>query len=278
MNKKELIKNFGMIAIVILVVIGIIVLIAKSSKNNYEFDVVSDNDFIKESSYMEVYNANTAKKTNEITKTIEVDWSDSNSSSVSKIKKVKVVAYVKADGREYFLTEKGLVYTKKNKKFVLLKSKATRIGLYESKPVVETGNRVYYIEVKNGKFVIDNELKMEVTEVVSEVEEIILPKEESLSKNIKNKLVFNTDKEISFENGDKLVDKESKENIKALYAIYIVSNKESRYYIVSEDMKLYIVVNDDTELESNSSIKSVLTNAKGIEIDLEEDKLVFEKK
>ena len=227
---------------------------------------------------MEVYNANTAKKTNEITKTIEVDWSDSNSSSVSKIKKVKVVAYVKADGREYFLTEKGLVYTKKNKKFVLLKSKATRIGLYESKPVVETGNKVYYIEVKNGKFVIDNELKMEVTEVVSEVEEIILPKEESLSKNIKNKLVFNTDKEISFENGDKLVDKESKENIKALYAIYIVSNKESRYYIVSEDMKLYIVVNDDTELESNSSIKSVLTNAKGIEIDLEEDKLVFEKK
>jgi len=278
MNKKELIKNFGMIAIVILVVIGIIVLIAKSSKNNYEFDVVSDNDFIKESSYMEVYNANTAKKTNEITKTIEVDWSDSNSSSVSKIKKVKVVAYVKADGREYFLTEKGLVYTKKNNKFVLLKSKATRIGLYESKPVVETGNKVYYIEVKNGKFVIDNELKMEVTEVVSEVEEIILPKEESLSKNIKNKLVFNTDKEISFENGDKLVDKESKENIKALYAIYIVSNKESRYYIVSEDMKLYIVVNDDTELESNSSIKSVLTNAKGIEIDLEEDKLVFEKK
>ncbi len=278
MNKKELIRNFGMIAIVILVVIGIIVLIAKSSKNNYEFDVVSDNDFIKESSYMEVYNANTARKTNEVTKTIEVDWSDSNSSSVSKIKKVKVVAYVKADGREYFLTEKGLVYTKKNSKFVLLKSKATKIGLYDSKPVVETGNKVYYIEVKNGKYVIDNELKMEITEVVSEVEEVILPKEESLNKNIKNKLVFSTDKEVSFENGDKLVDKESNENIKALYAIYIVSNNESRYYIVSEDMKLYIVVNNDTELESNSDIKSVLTNAKGIEIDLEEDKLVFEKK
>ena len=43
-------------------------------------------------------------------------------------------------------------------------------------------------------------------------------------------------------------------------------------------MKLYVITNNDTEIESVSDIKSILLNSKGIEIELEDTKLTFEKK
>ena len=276
MSKKAKIIIGEIVFLVLVVVIG--VLLGLRSKP-YKFDLDNDNSFIEQATEIEIYNANSAKKYKEVTKTIEVEWAEANNSSESSVKKDKIVVSVKDDsGKEYYLTEGNYVYTKSKNKFTLLKSKVSKLGLYEGKAIVEVSDKVYYIEVKNGKYVIDNELQLEVIEQVEEVEELVLPQEASLNKNIKNKLVFNDKKEVSFENGDELKEKDTDKNITVLYALYVANGKESRFYIIADSMKLFVISDNRLELESVTKVSSVLVNAKGVEVDTEDGKLVFEKK
>ena len=99
--------------IIVIVTIGFIISIRNSK---YEFNVEKDNEFIKNATYIEIYNSNIPKKTKEkeVVTTLEVDWSTSNDSDETKVKKDKIVSHVAADGKHYYLTEKGYVYFKNN--------------------------------------------------------------------------------------------------------------------------------------------------------------------
>ena len=265
--------------IIVIATIGFIIAVRN---NKYEFNVEKDNEFIKNATYIEMYNSNSPKKAKEkeVVTTLEVDWATSNDSGVKSIKKSKVVSHITADGRNYYLTEKGYVYYKNKKgKYNLLKSKATKIGLFEGKPVVESG-KVYYIEIKNGKYVIDKVVNLEVKETVVEdveVEEVVLPKEKDLNKNIEKKLVFNG-REVRYEDGDVLQDKVDGD-MQVLYAIYVDSNNESRYYVIASNMRMFVIrSNKVTEFYPDATVKTVLVNSKGIEVTIGEEKLLFEKK
>ncbi len=281
MKNPKILYAIMVVLVVAFIIFGLF-LLNRRFTTIYEFDIALDNAFIRESSNIELYNSNNLVTKKTITETKKVDWSDSNNSSTSEIKKDQVIGYVKVD-REYYLTSKGLVYTKKNNKFVLLKRKVNKLGVYESKPIIEVTengkNVVYFIEIKNGKYVIDNVLEMEETreEVIKEDTTIVLPSEDLNHKNIKSKLQFDSDKVVSYENGDSLKDQESEEDIKVIYAIY-VNGIEDRYYIVSEKMNLYVLTNQAEVIAPVAKVKSVLVNSSKIEISIQdsEDKLVFE--